>query len=706
MNILIADDTAENLYLLEKYFQGKGHTTVSAVNGAEALTEALKEPPDIIVSDILMPVMDGFTLCSEWRRSKILQKIPFIFYTATYTDPKDEELALKLGADRFIIKPTELKTLLHIIKETYDTSRLETAAPLPPAPALEGEGFLNEHNKALVRKLEDKMTQLEATETELRAKNVALEKNIEGLKRTEAALTASEMRYRMQFEGASDGIALADYKTGELVDCNLSLCRMVERDKAELVGQPQSILHPPAAAAEKLAQTFQQHRTTAPGSALEDTLISKSGKLIPAEIRASRVEINGHDCLMGVFRDITERKREEAERNKILLWQQGINLLQQSLLATATLEEKFSSITDSIVRLFGADFCRIWLIQPGDLCEEGCVHAGVKEGPHICQYRDRCLHLMASSGRYTHKDGVVHSRVPFGCYKIGRVASDQDHKFLTNNVQNDPRVHDHEWARELGLVSFVGYQLRVPGGETLGVLALFSKHPIQAGEDAILDGLSSTAALVIQRDCSQKSLIKTLDRLRKAVGATIRVMVSVVESRDPYTAGHQLRVADLAGAIAAEMALPREKIDGIRMAGSIHDLGKLSIPAEILSKPTKLTDTEFSMIKEHPQKGYEILKDVESSWPLAEMVYQHHERMNGFGYPRNLKGDDILMEARILAVADVVEAMGSHRPYRPSLGIDVALEEIEKNKGTLYDSAVADACLRLFREKGYHLPQA
>jgi HD-GYP domain-containing protein (c-di-GMP phosphodiesterase class II) len=141
------------------------------------------------------------------------------------------------------------------------------------------------------------------------------------------------------------------------------------------------------------------------------------------------------------------------------------------------------------------------------------------------------------------------------------------------------------------------------------------------------------------------------------------------------------------------------------MAGSIHDIGKLSIPAEILSKPTKLTNLEFSMIKEHSQKGYEMLKDVESPWPLAQIVYQHHERMNGTGYPRNLKGDEILMDARIMAVADVVEAMASFRPYRPALGIEKALEEIEKNKGTLYDSAVAEACLRLFREKGYQLGQ-
>jgi len=208
---------------------------------------------------------------------------------------------------------------------------------------------------------------------------------------------------------------------------------------------------------------------------------------------------------------------------------------------------------------------------------------------------------------------------------------------------------------------------------------------------------------IAERKQAEEQLHRTFDSLKKALGTTIQVMVSAVETRDPYTAGHQLRSADLARAIATEMGLPQEKIEAIRMAGPIHDIGKLSIPAEILSKPKKLSEIEFSLIKEHSRSGYEILKDVESPWPLAEIVYQHHERMDGSGYPRNLKGNEILMEARIMAVADVVEAMASHRPYRPSLGIDKALEEIERNRGTHYDNTVVDACLRLFREKGYQL---
>ena len=202
----------------------------------------------------------------------------------------------------------------------------------------------------------------------------------------------------------------------------------------------------------------------------------------------------------------------------------------------------------------------------------------------------------------------------------------------------------------------------------------------------------------------EEELHRTLDILKRSVGTTIQVMVAAVEARDPYTAGHQLRSAHLACAIGAEMGLSQEKIEGIRMACSIHDIGKLSIPAEILTKPSKLTDIEFSLIREHSGSGYEMLKDVESPWPLAKVIGQHHERMDGSGYPQKLKGDEILIEARILAVSDVVESMASHRPYRPALGIEAALEEIENNKGILYDVAVADACLTLFREKNYQFP--
>ncbi|MFQ5862395.1 MAG: HD domain-containing phosphohydrolase [Candidatus Brocadiales bacterium] len=206
---------------------------------------------------------------------------------------------------------------------------------------------------------------------------------------------------------------------------------------------------------------------------------------------------------------------------------------------------------------------------------------------------------------------------------------------------------------------------------------------------------------ITERKQAEEEIKQSIERLRKALGGTVQALALTVETRDPYTSGHQQRVADLARVIAAEMGLSREQIDGIRVAGRIHDIGKIAVPAEILSKPGSLTETEYNIIKTHPQVGYDILKEVEFPWPVAQIVLQHQERINGSGYPLGLSDDEILLEARILGVADVVEAMSSHRPYRPALGIGKALEEISKNRGVLYDSKVVDICVRLFTEKGF-----
>jgi len=201
----------------------------------------------------------------------------------------------------------------------------------------------------------------------------------------------------------------------------------------------------------------------------------------------------------------------------------------------------------------------------------------------------------------------------------------------------------------------------------------------------------------------QNSYQKEQEKVHKALKQTIMAVASTVEKRDAYTAGHQSKVAELAAAIAIEMKLSEHVIEGIRLGGFIHDIGKIYIPAEILTFPGKIEKVQLDFIKTHPEVGYEIIKDVEFPWPVAEIIHQHHERMDGSGYPLGLMGEDITLEARIVAVADVVEAMASHRPYRASLGIDVALKEIEDGSGKIYDKKVVDCCIRLFREEGYTL---
>jgi len=237
-------------------------------------------------------------------------------------------------------------------------------------------------------------------------------------------------------------------------------------------------------------------------------------------------------------------------------------------------------------------------------------------------------------------------------------------------------------------------------GEVRHVLARIRVSRDATGHVTVYYGANQD---ITKRKEAAEKLESTLGNLRKAIGGTIQAIVQVVEMRDPYTAGHQRRVADLARSVATEMGLPPDVIEGIRIAAAIHDIGKVAVPAEILSKPGKLTQNELELIKDHSLTGFDILKHVEFPWPIAEIIYQHHERLDGSGYPRGLKGDDVLLEARIIALADVVEAMASHRPFRPARGIDAALDEIEEHRGTLYDPEVVDTCLKLFRERGYAL---
>jgi PAS domain S-box-containing protein/putative nucleotidyltransferase with HDIG domain len=203
----------------------------------------------------------------------------------------------------------------------------------------------------------------------------------------------------------------------------------------------------------------------------------------------------------------------------------------------------------------------------------------------------------------------------------------------------------------------------------------------------------------VVRDITEQK--QSQEKLKKTIDATLDTISKLIEAKDPYTAGHQQRVSQLATAIAKELSLSQDKIEGIRIASLIHDIGKIGIPTEILSKPTKLSDIEFSLIKNHSQIGYDILKSIDFSYPVANIALQHHEKLDGSGYPNHLKGDEVLLEARIIGVADVVEAISSHRPYRPALGIDKALEEISQNRGILYDPEVVDACLKLFKEKEF-----
>jgi PAS domain S-box-containing protein len=467
--------------------------------------------------------------------------------------------------------------------------------------------------------------------------------DITELKRAEEKLRESEVKYRELVKYAPAGIYEVDYETGRFTSVNDVICEYTGYTKDELLNI--NLYNLLTEESQKLMG--ERFKKLSAGEKIpltaEYCIITKEGEKLWILLNARYIYEEGKlKGATGIIYNISERKRSEEEIYQINTF--------------------LNSIVENIPNMLF-----------------------LKDAKNL-----RFVRLNRAG-----EDLLGYSRDDF----LGK----SDYDFFPKEQADLFTEKDREVLRGKEVVDIPEepLQTRNKGERTIHT----KKVPILGvnGEPEYLLGISEDITL---HKRAEEKLLQTLESLRKAVSTTIQVMVSAVEKRDPYTAGHQIRSADIARAIATEMGLSQNQIEGIRMAGSIHDIGKLSIPAEILSKPVKLSNIEFSLVKEHPRTGFEILKDVESPWPLAQIVYQHHERMDGSGYPRNLKGDEILIDARILAVADVVEAIASHRPYRPSLGIEAAMNEIEKNRGILYDKNVADACLRLFREKGFQLDKA
>ncbi|MCX5819380.1 MAG: PAS domain S-box protein [Deltaproteobacteria bacterium] len=743
--VLIVDDNSTNLYMLKCLLEGEGLEVIAAENGKEALERAYADPPDLIVTDILMPVMDGYNLCREWKSDDTLKHIPLVFYTATYTGSKNEDFALGLGADRFILKPQEPDILINILKEVLEENYV--VKQVATKPLEEEMEFFRQYNEILFKKLEKKMLDLEIANQELRI---------------------LEERYRLSFEHVMDVIYTIDTDLN-FISISPSVERILGYKPQDFIGRPVSdvgnILMP-----ESFEQAVADISLVLKGDTISATVyrfIAKDGTIKYGEVSGSPVMRDGKIIgIISVARDITDRKlvekklRESEKKYRDLFDFLPIPVYEMDfeaniISANRSIYETFGGSEEDLKKGFKA-----WqLLSPEAIDKSSKNIERLLKGEQVggTEYTLKRLDgsvfpgIVISSVIYSNDKpvGLRGAIVDITQRKRAEEALENERTLLRNLIDNVPdRIYakdsegrfiicNEAMIRRMGMTSMA----ELAGKSDFDLLPLEMAQRFHADEQAIIQsgtpminreepltteggkitrwnlatkvplldkqgnriGIVGVGREITDLKQAEQKLKDTLESLRKAVGTTIQVMVSAVETRDPYTAGHQTRSADLARYIATEMGLPQEKIDGIRMAGSIHDIGKLSIPAEILSKPTKLTDIEFSLIQLHARKGYEILKDVESSWPLAEMVYQHHERMDGSGYPRNLKGEEILIEARILAVADVVESMASHRPYRPSLGIRAALDEIAKNRGVLYDPEVVDACLKLFHEKGYSL---
>lgn len=517
-------------------------------------------------------------------------------------------------------------------------------------------------------------------------------KDISERKRAVEALRQSEEKYRLHFEYASDVIYSIDRNL-----CILSVSPSVERilgyKVKDLVGKSIGELNLVApeyidAVSYDIARILRGEQI--PSSVYEFLTMDgsrKFGEVSGAPLYRNRKIIG----IVSVARDITERKHAEEEIRKVNRALRILSNCNMALVRATGEKELLNSICKLIVNIGGYPLAWVGYAQS----DEHKTIERVAQSGSKSKYAE---HFKATwADKRTGQN-------PFG------IAIRTGKYYVCREIEKDPNCAANRAAAvKAGCKSLIALPLKSKDS-AFGVLSIHAAEPdaFDEREIALLQELAEDLSYGIQalrthiaREAASDELEQSYVKLRTTLEETVNALASATEKRDPYTAGHQRRVTQLACAIAKEMDMSEEQIEGIRIAGLLHDIGKISVPAEILSKPGRLSDSEFSIIKLHSEIGYDILKTINFPWPVAQITLQHHERVNGSGYPRGLNGDQILIEAKILAVADVVEAMSSHRPYRPARTMKETIDEILGNKASLYDSKVAEVCLDLFTKKRF-----
>ncbi len=505
-------------------------------------------------------------------------------------------------------------------------------------------------------------------------------------KEAEDALRESEQRFSAVFHDSPAGTALIDLDDdNRIVDVNRAWLEMLGYEGEDLIGRATArskIWVDPASQDAMYAAIG-----SPPGLWSSDIRMRrKDGAVVDVGMTLRRIEIGGRPFVIALGRDITERRR--AER--------AIGRLNRTLRTLSSGNEALVRAKDEQHLL--DEMCRIFVERGGYLA------AAIRYAEHDTE---KSLRLVAYAGADRERLGaenLVWADVPLGRGPTGTAIRTGKVQVRQDLVANSLPSSRQKILDELGVAAAIGLPLK-SGPEMLGALTIYAgeTNAFTPEEVGLLTELSNDLAFGIVALRDRKEREGHERRLRETLDTTIEALSRTVETRDSYTAGHQHRTAELATAIARELGLPNVQAEGIHIAGVLHDIGKISVPAEFLSKPTRLWPAEFDVVKMHVQTGYDIIKDIRFPWPIADIVLQHHERLDGSGYPNRLKGDAMLLEAKILAVADVAEAMMSHRPYRPALGLDAALQEIERGKGRLYDAAAVDACIALFRQRGFKL---
>jgi PAS domain S-box-containing protein len=503
-----------------------------------------------------------------------------------------------------------------------------------------------------------------------------------------------ESLYALSWTYAQDGKIAVDAESGLVVEVNPAVEALMGYSRAELIGKQVTELHPEEEHGRAAAEFLQARYNAALHSGFH--VQCKDGSIKPVAIWSSEpLVLNGRIVAIAEIRDITDQQQKEHQLSAQNWALSAFSIAALALGRARTEEGLLQSICEAITA--ESVYTLAWV---------GIAEDGPKKNIRIAASAGRALHYL---------DGIELSwaeEKAAGQGPAGVGIRTDTVQILDDTETSEAFALWRERTRGMGIRSCVSIPLRIENSWR-GVLMVYSVRPNAFGSapievfqhlaDQVVHGIEALEHRQ-QLESERRDREQAQKSLTEALAASVSAMVTAMEMRDPYTAGHENRTADIAYAIGKEMGWPESRLQGLRMAAMVHDIGKISISSELLNKPSRLSKEEFELVKGHPESSYAILKDIPFTWPIAEIVRQHHEKLDGSGYPQGLKGDQILDEAKVLTVADIVEAMAAARPYREGLGLEVALAAIESQAGTLLDAEVVEVCARLFREGRLMIP--
>jgi PAS domain S-box-containing protein/putative nucleotidyltransferase with HDIG domain len=828
--ILVAYERESEQTALEQLLGGRGHQVVKASNGLTALDLARREPPHLVVSDIVLPRMDGFALCRKWKQDERLQAVPFIFYTRRHDDPKYERFALELGAERFLARTAQPEALADAVEELLakaaeasatvqmpaldktviqrKPARQKAAAPAEPAHQQLMQAHAQalaqlkaEHEQALTQaqqRAEQAVANLKREhEQALATARQALERaqeahgrlraQIAELEATQERIAAGEARFRRVFEANPLPMWIADHATRGFIAVNDAALKLYGYTRAEFLALTRDSLDGPQhEALEHEAGSVVAHK-------------NKAGEPLFVALAAEPIEFDGRSADLVCAYDLTQRiQREQARVGAAAAARDVLDALGDGFLALDT-DGRIVETNAAYCRMSGYTREQLLGMTLADLEQHGLddTTARTRWSAQDTEHRYETRHKRADgttfdvevsagapaegstnastllirditerrresarqrSGQrqleflvdlFKQSDGFDESGIVRRVVDQAGLATnsplsylyfvDSAQKTLTLAAWRDrSQLHVTTVAAEPRPLAQVGLftecvkarhptssndltrkpqpdglpdlqrYLAVPlvaDEQTMAVLGVANRDAPYTEEDqAILMSMAESVCRVLQTKRAHALTLSALQRTDVALQGVIESLVRMSERHDPYTAGSARRVATLAVAIAREAGLDNRCQDAVRLAALLHDIGNIAVPAAILAKPAPLNEVELALMRTHAEEGCKLLADIDLGAPVADIIFEHHERIDGSGYPRGLKGDEILIEARVLAIADTVEAMCSPRPYRPALGMDAAIDEINRNAGKLYDPHLVAACTRLVKQRGFAFP--